>query len=131
MARLTGMTVPDIEADRIGAARDFAEEFGVVVLLKGARTVVAAPDGEIRLNSTGNSGLASGGMGDVLTGLIAGLICQGLSGRDAASLAAYLHGHAADSLADRRGEAGLTAGDLLRELPASRHCLTCKEKRTC
>lgn len=127
MARLTGSSVTDIEADRLNAARDFATEHGVVVLLKGARTVVAGPKGDVRINSAGNSGLASGGMGDVLTGLIAGLLGQGLCGLDAAALGSYLHGLAADNLAARRGEAGMTAGDLLRELPAARLSLNLKE----
>lgn len=131
MARLTGLDIPEIESDRVAVARDFATEYGVVVLLKGARTVVAGPEGEIRINSTGNPGLASGGMGDVLTGLIGALICQGLSGLDAASLAVYLHGHAADRIARRQGEAGMTAGDLLGELPAARLELLHRENPTC
>lgn len=120
MARLTGMTVAEVEADRLGAAREFARSYGVVLVLKGARTVTALPDGRVRVNGSGNPGLASGGMGDVLTGLLGGLLAQGLAPGDAAVLGVYLHGRAADRLARILGTAGLTAGDLLREIPAAR-----------
>jgi hydroxyethylthiazole kinase-like uncharacterized protein yjeF len=120
MARLTGRSVAEVEADRIGIAREFARRHRVVLVLKGARTVTALPDGRVRLNGSGNPGLASGGMGDVLTGLIGGLLAQGLSPADAAVLGVYLHGRAADRLLTAMGNAGMIAGDLLRELPATR-----------
>lgn len=120
MARLTGRSIAEVEADRIGVAREFARQHRVVLVLKGARTVIALPDGRVRLNGSGNPGLASGGMGDVLTGLIGGLLAQGLSAADAAVLGAYLHGRAADRLLPAMGNAGMIAGDLLRELPATR-----------
>jgi NAD(P)H-hydrate epimerase len=120
MARLTGKTVAAIEADRIGAAREFARRYQVVLLLKGARTVIALPDGRVRINGSGNPGLASGGMGDVLTGMIGAFLAQGLPPGDAAILGAYLHGRAADRLLERLGDAGMIASDLLREVPAAR-----------
>ena len=120
MARLTGRTVAEIESDRIGAARNFARRYQVVLLLKGARTVVALPDGRVRINGSGNPGLASGGMGDVLTGMIGGFLAQGLAPEDAATLGAYLHGRAADRLLERLGDAGMIASDLLGEIPAAR-----------
>jgi len=120
MARLLGCTVAEVEADRLGTARCFAIEHGVVLLLKGAQTVIAAPDGTLYLNASGNPLLASGGTGDVLAGLIASLLAQGLDPVDAAVLGAFWHGHAADRLQEQLGDAGLLAGDLLAELPAAR-----------
>ncbi len=122
-SRLTGLSVAAIEADRFRVARKFAIENNTVLLLKGARTLIAAPDGRVRINSSGNSGLASGGSGDVLSGLIGGLLAQGVDAFDAASLGAWLHGAAADLLADEIGCAGITAGDLLKYIPVSRHQL--------
>ena len=96
MARLVGLTTPEVQARRLDLARETAAKFGVTLVLKGAQTVVAAPDGRARLNSTGNPALASGGTGDVLTGLIGGFLAQGLAPWDAARLGVYLHGLAAD-----------------------------------
>lgn len=124
MARLTGRTAAEVEADRIGIAREFARRYKVVLLLKGARTVTALPDGRVRINGSGNPGLASGGMGDVLTGMIGGLLAQGVSPANAAILGAYLHGRSADRLLERLGDAGMMASDLLREVPAARRELT-------
>jgi NAD(P)H-hydrate epimerase len=123
MARLAGTTVAEVEADRVGMARRFATDYGVTLVLKGARTLIAFPDGRVRINSTGNPGMASGGMGDALTGMIGGLLAQGLMPNEAAVLGVYLHGLAADRLAERCGTAGLLASDLLRELPAARNAL--------
>ncbi len=123
MARLCGRTVAAVQADRIDVARDFAVTHGVVVVLKGARTVTACPDGRIWINASGHAGMASGGMGDVLTGLIGGLLAQGMTAAAAAALGTFLHGLAGDCLRDRYGDAGLLAGDLLRELPAARTSL--------
>ncbi len=120
MARLLGCPVAEIEADRIGVARKFAREHGVVLVLKGARTVVAEPDGVIFVNGSGNPALACGGTGDVLTGVIGGLLGQGMSTVAAALLGVYLHGRAADRLFATQGRAGVLATDLLRELPAAR-----------
>ena len=114
----------EVEKDRVGVARQFATQYHLVLVLKGARTIIAFPDGRVRINSTGNPGMASGGMGDVLTGIIGGLLAQGLSGEDAAVLGVFLHGLAGDRVASRCGTAGLLAGDLLSELPAARATLT-------
>jgi NAD(P)H-hydrate epimerase len=123
MARLTGRTAAEIQADRTGAARDFAVTHGVVLVLKGARTVTALPDGRLRINGSGHAGMASGGMGDVLTGLIGGLLAQGMEPGAAAALGVFLHGLAGDRLRSHFGDAGLLATDLLPELPAARHSL--------
>lgn len=120
MARLSGCTIAAIEADRVGAARRFAETFGVVLVLKGARTVIAAPDGGICVNPTGHAGMASGGTGDVLTGIIGGLLAQGTTPFAAACAGVWLHGRAGDRLRCRYGDAGLIATDLVAEIPATR-----------
>jgi NAD(P)H-hydrate epimerase len=117
MARLTGTTSAEIQSDRPGYARKFAVSHGVHVVLKGARTVVAFPDGQVFINPTGNAGMAAGGMGDVLTGIIAGLICQGASAAEAALAGVYLHGAAADTLADTVGSVGFLAGEVARAIP--------------
>jgi len=117
MARLTGATTKAIQSDRIGSARKFAETFNVHVILKGARTVIADPDGRVSVNPTGNPGMASGGMGDVLTGIVAGLITQGFSPEAAARCGVYLHGMAADALSDDIGPVGYAAGDVMNALP--------------
>jgi NAD(P)H-hydrate epimerase len=116
-ARLLGVSSEEINRDRPGSARRLAERSGSVVVLKGAGTVVAAPDGRMRINPTGGPALGSGGSGDVLTGVVAGFLGQGLDAFDAAALGAFVHGHAADRIAARTGPAGLLAGDLLQELP--------------
>jgi NAD(P)H-hydrate epimerase len=123
MARLAGVSVSTIEADRFSVARDFARQHQVVLLLKGARTIIAAPDGRVHINTSGNNGLSSGGSGDVLTGLIGGLLAQGCDAFAAASLAAWWHGRAAEQIAANRGEAGMTASDLIGQLPLVRHQL--------
>lgn len=124
MSRLCGLTIAEIEADRVAIARSFARRYQVVLVLKGARSLIATPQGEIFVNASGNPGLASGGTGDVLTGLIAGLLAQGMAAADAAVLGVYLHGLAAERLSRQQGVAGLAASDLARELPAARHELS-------
>ena len=119
MARLMGCSVADVQSDRIEIARNFARENGVILVLKGAPTVTADPEGMAYVNSTGNPGLASGGTGDVLTGAIAGFLAQGLEPRDAAILGVYLHGLAGDLVATTIGEAGMLAGDVLNHLPGA------------
>jgi len=118
MARLCGLSTSEIQQDRIAAARNLAEQHLVHVVLKGAGTVVAGSDGRTWLNATGNSGMASGGMGDVLTGTIAGLLAQGAMAIDAALAAVYLHGLAADMLA---GESpwGFLATEVMDTLPSA------------
>jgi hydroxyethylthiazole kinase-like uncharacterized protein yjeF len=117
MARLIGTTSADVQKDRIKCARDFSAKFNVHVVLKGARTVVAHPDGRVFINPTGNPGMASGGMGDVLTGIIAGFIAQGHSPELAAHAGVYLHGAAADSLVKNKGPFGYLATDVMNTLP--------------
>jgi NAD(P)H-hydrate epimerase len=118
-ARLLGCGIADVQADRVGSARRLAAETGAVVALKGARTVVARPDGAVTLNPTGNPGMATGGTGDVLTGIAGGLLAQGVAPASALSAAVYLHGLAGDLAAETRGEAGLVAGDVAAALPAA------------
>lgn len=120
MSRLAGVAIDEIQRDRVGFSRAFAHRHQVVLVLKGARTLTAAPDGRVFINSTGNPGMAAGGMGDVLTGLIGGLLGQGMAPAEAAALGVYLHGRAADRVASRQGCAGLTASEVLREIPAAR-----------
>jgi NAD(P)H-hydrate epimerase len=129
MARLIGGSTADVQADRLGVARRFAAANGVVVVLKGAGTVIAAPDGRCALSTSGNPGLASGGSGDVLAGVIGGLLAQGLAPFEAATFAAFVHGRAADAIVSRRGQVGLLARDLLAELPAAIAALQ-REART-
>jgi NAD(P)H-hydrate epimerase len=117
MARLVGLSTPAVQARRLDLARETAAKFGGTLVLKGAQTVVAAPDGRACLNSTGNPALASGGTGDVLTGLIGGFLAQGLAPWDAARLGVYLHGLAADFFVSQHGPRGMIAGDLLAVWP--------------
>ncbi len=117
MARLAGMTVAAVEADRIGIAREFAVRYRVCIVLKGARTVIATPDGKVAINGSGNPGMASGGMGDVLTGILAALLAQGYSPQDACRLGVFVHGHAADLVASTKGEIGMSAVDVQERIP--------------
>ena len=117
MARLTGQSVEEIQNDRIGAAREFSRKFGVVLVLKGARTVIAEPGGGVYLNPWAHSVLAAGGMGDVLTGMIAGWLAQGVPLLPAACLGVYLHGAAGARLARDQGGQGILASELAEALP--------------
>ncbi len=119
MARLMGVDGAAVQADRVGMARRLAAERGVIVVLKGARTVIAEPDGHVAINCSGNPGLGSGGTGDVLAGMLGGLLAQGYPAADAARLGVFLHGYAADRVAARRGMVGLLASDVIEELPAA------------
>ncbi len=114
-ARLTGCTLP--VGDRIAVAREFAQAHNCTVVLKGHRTVTAAPDGRVWLNTTGNPGMAKGGSGDVLAGMIVSLIGQGFSAPESAAMAVWLHGRAGDLAARRFGEYAMTPTDLLEHLP--------------
>lgn len=120
MARLTGLSVKEIQADRIGVARKFAREQECIVALKGWRTVIAEPSGEAWINMTGNPGMAKGGSGDILTGMVAGLLAQ-FPTRPvmATATAVYLHSLAGDVARELVGELAMTATDLLRTLPAA------------
>lgn len=117
MSRLTGLSVADIEQNRTKTALEFAKEYDCTVVLKGHETVIASASGESVINKTGNSGMASGGMGDVLTGVIASFIGQGCSPYSAAVLGVFLHGLAADTAAKKVGEFGLIASDVIESLP--------------
>ena len=117
MARLAGCSVAEVEADRIGTARNFATRNQVHLILKGARSICAAPDGRIAINGSGNQGMASGGMGDVLTGVVASLLGQGYPPFDSCTLGAFVHGLAADLLLPRQGTQGMSAGDVQEMLP--------------
>ena len=119
MARLQSGDTARVQADRLGAARAFARAERVVVVLKGARTIIASPDGATAICPTGNPGMASGGTGDVLSGVIGALLAQGLAAYDAAALGVFAHGAAGDAVAARQGETGLLASDLLAELPVT------------
>jgi NAD(P)H-hydrate epimerase len=119
LGRLLGVSASDVQRDRLQAARSAASAFRCVVLLKGARTVVAIPDGEAFIIPTGNPGMATGGMGDVLTGAIAALLGQGLDALSAAYAGAYVHGLAADLLAADRGQVGMLATEVADRLPAA------------
>jgi NAD(P)H-hydrate epimerase len=121
MARLTGMTIAEIQAQRVAVAREFSQQFGVTLVLKGFRTLIASPDGQITVNSTGNPGMAKGGTGDVLTGLVAGLLAQFPAHPvgEVAAAAVYLHGLAGDLAAGELGQHSMLAGDLLEKIPAA------------
>ncbi len=116
MARLTGIAIAEIERDRLAVARQAAKCWEQIVVLKGCPTVIAFPDGEIFFNTTGNCGMATGGTGDILTGMIAGLIAQGMSSHDAAIAGVYLHGAAGDIIS-KDGLSGRIASDLLTVIP--------------
>ena len=117
MARLAGITVAEVQANRLEVARSFAQRIGVTLVLKGARTLIAHPDGRVAVNTTGNPGMAKGGSGDLLTGLIAGLLAQypGEPAR-AVEAAVYLHGLAADLAVRAADEHTLLATDSLAHL---------------
>ncbi|MBN2981888.1 MULTISPECIES: NAD(P)H-hydrate dehydratase [Cohnella] len=117
MARLCGLSVREVQRDRIGLAREFAGRHGVVLVLKGAQTVVASPNGDVFVNTTGNAGMATGGTGDVLAGVIGGLLAQGLDAAAAAALGVYWHGAAGDrAAAGRTSPASLIASDIIEQL---------------
>ena len=118
MARLgTDATIQSVNADRIGTAKRFAQERGVFVVLKGARTVIARPDGLVAICPTGNPGMATAGTGDVLTGMVVGLLGQGVSAWEAACTATYFHGLAGDLAARQLGQPGMLASDLIAQIP--------------
>lgn len=117
LGRLLGRSTAEIEADRLAAVRSAAATTGAVVVLKGRGTLVAEPGGDVSINPTGNPGMATGGSGDVLSGLLGALIAQGYEPFAAAQLGVYLHGLAGDLLAAERGESGLSARDIAAALP--------------
>jgi len=117
MARLTGVAIDEVQLDRASVAAEAAAKWHKTIVLKGAYTVIAAPDGQSRTSSIANPGLASAGTGDVLVGVIAGLLAQGLSLFDAAVCGVLLHGEAGEIVKARLGDAGMIATDLLPVLP--------------
>ncbi len=117
LARLLGMSTADVQADRLAAVRTLAERSGAIVILKGYRSLVCDPQRTVAINPTGNPGMATGGSGDVLTGLLAALIGQGMEPFAAARLGAFLHGEAGDIAAERVGEISLIASDIVDALP--------------
>ncbi len=121
MARLLDTTTAVVQKNRLETARDFAVKQGVFLVLKGFRTVVASPSGELFVNSTGNAGMATAGMGDVLTGIIASLLAQGMEVLPAVISGVYLHGRAGDRVAERLGDRGLLATDVIEEMPHAIH----------
>jgi hydroxyethylthiazole kinase-like uncharacterized protein yjeF len=117
MARLAQLSVKQIQENRLKVARDFATRHGITTVLKGNRTLLAQGDGKVWVNPTGNPGMASGGMGDILTGIIAGLLGQTTHSITAVLAAVYLHGLAGDVACEKTGEQSLIATDLLSTLP--------------
>jgi ADP-dependent NAD(P)H-hydrate dehydratase / NAD(P)H-hydrate epimerase len=116
MGRLLGKSSSDVQADRVGVARKFATDYGVWVILKGAGTIIASPDGAITINSTGNPWMASGGQGDALSGILGGLLVQNILPEEALPFGVYLHGLAADNLLEKHGPAPILATDVIEEL---------------
>jgi NAD(P)H-hydrate epimerase len=119
MARMLGVKVTEVQKDRVEVVRAFATAHGVHCVLKGAASVIGVPDGRVFLNPTGNPGMASGGTGDVLTGVLGGFLARGLEPATALTAAVYLHGLAGDLAAERVGQEALVAGDLIEALPAA------------
>jgi len=117
MARLTGLSIDEIQLNRLDIARRYAIDWGVTVVLKGNKTVVASPGGDAFINITGNAGMATAGSGDILSGIISGFIAQGMRPQSAAVAGVYVHGKAGDRAAETTGQRGLVAGDLLDNLP--------------
>jgi hydroxyethylthiazole kinase-like uncharacterized protein yjeF len=117
MARLVNVSTDEVQKDRIGIASRFAIKYKVILVLKGAGTVVATPGGDVFVNSTGNAGMATGGTGDVLTGMIGSFLAQGYTALEAACLGVYFHGLAGDLAAADKGETSLVAGDLIEQIP--------------
>jgi NAD(P)H-hydrate epimerase len=119
MSRLTGLSIEEVQSRRLGVARESAMSWQKTIVLKGACTIIASPDGQASVNPAINPGLASGGTGDVLAGAIAGLVAQGLSLRDAAVAGVFLHSQAGEMAGNEMGNAGMLASDLLPLLPAT------------
>jgi NAD(P)H-hydrate epimerase len=117
LARLLGSTAKEINTNRIDAAREAARATGCIVVLKGFQSLIADPEGHVNVNPTGNPGMATGGMGDVLGGMIAALLARGIDSFNAAVAGVYLHGFAGDMLKDEMGDIGLTAADLAERIP--------------
>ena len=117
LSRLTGLSTTEIQTNRIHITNEFAQKNSIILLLKGAPSLIATPDGNLYINSTGNPGMATGGSGDVLTGIIAGLAAQNIPLVEATIAGAYIHGYSGDIFAGNEAQTNLIAGDLLRNLP--------------
>ena len=117
MARLCGKTIEEIQSSREETAAEFAKQMNCTVVLKGKNTVIASPRGEVHINPTGNNGMATGGTGDVLTGVIAAFMGQGLCGFNAAVLGTFIHGLSGDIAREEYGTFGLIAGDVVKNIP--------------
>lgn len=117
MARLTGLTTDKVQAERASVAEKYASLWQVVVVLKGAGTIIAAPDGRVKQCPLGNSGMATGGSGDVLSGIIGALLAQGLNAFEASCAGVYVHGLAGDIAAQKKTERALIASDIIDTLP--------------
>jgi NAD(P)H-hydrate epimerase len=118
MGRLTGQSTKAVQNDRVGTANAYAGRHGVFVVLKGARTITVCPEGPVWVNTSGCPAMASGGMGDVLSGMLGGLLAQGLSPYEAIPFGVFAHGAAGERMAVLKGTYGLLAGDLLGALPS-------------
>lgn len=116
MSRLTGLSIEDIEKNRVKVAKDFATEYGCVLVLKGANTVVAAPKGNVYLNRTGNAGMATGGSGDVLAGIISSFVCQSMGIQSATIAGVYVHGLCGDTVMRKYSMLGVTPTKMIDEL---------------
>jgi NAD(P)H-hydrate epimerase len=130
MGRLVGMSSDEVQANRMDVARNFATGHNVYVVLKGHRTLIATPDGKIFINPTGNAGMATGGTGDLLTGMIAAWLAQLLDAEAACKLAVYVHGIAGDLAEASEGEVAMTAGDIAAHLGDAVLELTAPRKAT-
>ena len=117
MARLADMTPADVAEHSLSVARLFAKEKNCIVVLKSHRTIVATPSGEVFENTSGNAGLAKGGSGDVLAGMIASFAAQGMSGKNAALCGVYLHGLCADMLSETMSQYSILARDIIEKIP--------------
>jgi ADP-dependent NAD(P)H-hydrate dehydratase / NAD(P)H-hydrate epimerase len=119
MSRLIGASIAEVQADRLGTVREFCRQYGTWLVLKGARSVLGAPDGSVYINPTGNPGMATGGAGDALTGMIGAFLARGLSPLAALQAGVYLHGRAGDLAAAAIGPEGLIASDIVEHIPAA------------
>jgi len=117
MSRLTGKSVAEIEQNRISIALDFAKEYGVITVLKGSYTVIACPSGKIYVNTTGNAAMATAGCGDMLGGIIAAFLANGVEPEKAVVAAVCLHGAAGDYVAEKIGVRGVITSDMIESLP--------------
>jgi len=136
MARLTGKTTAEIQAQRVEVASEFSQRYGLTLVLKGFRTLIAGPQAQVWVNPTGNPGMATGGTGDVLTGLLAGLLAQfpTRAASEVATAAVYLHGLAGDLAAGDLGQPSMLAGDLLERVPRATSCwqkVICSDRGSC